>query len=322
MSVANRTVILLLAGLMAASFGLAQADSERRKSFVTDYLLGPGDQVAVRVLHVEEFKDEPLPIDMRGDLNLPLIGRVPAAGFTVEQLEREVSKRMRSYVNSPIVIALVKEFRSQPVLVLGEVNKPGVYQVQGNKTLYEILSLAEGLRPDAGHTIKITRRNEEGRIPLPGRVEDPSGEFNIAEVRVKSVMEARNPIENILVKPNDVISVPRADMVYVVGSVRRAGGFVLHDKEHLTVLQALSLAEGLERVAAPQKARIIRKANEKAMRTEIAVDIKKVLEGKSEDVPLEPEDILFIPTSAAKSATSRTLEALVQMGTGVVIFRR
>jgi polysaccharide export outer membrane protein len=286
------------------------------------YTLGPDDQIIVRALDLEEIKDQPVRIDMNGNINLPLVGRVHAAGLTVEQLERQLVKLLKAYLQDPTVTVAVNEFRSQPVSVLGAVNKPGVHQLQGRKTLFEVLSLAEGLRNDAGNTIKITRRKEWGGLPLSTAKDDPTGQFSVADVNVKSAMEGRSPQENILIMPYDVISVPRAELVYVIGSVRRAGGFVLNEREAISVLQALSLAEGLERTAAPQNARILRPAPDPSKRTEIPVDVKKILAGKSNDVPLQANDILFVPNSVAKSAALRTFEAAVQIGTGVVIYRR
>ena len=151
-----------------------------------------------------------------------------------------------------MVTVSVFEFRSQPVSVLGAVNTPGVHQIRGRKTLFEVISEAGGLKNEAGNSIKITRRKEFGAIPLPGAGADPSGEFSVAEVSVKSVMEARNPQENIQIQPNDVISVPKAELVYVIGAVKRAGGFILSEREQISVLQALSMAEGLDRVARPR----------------------------------------------------------------------
>ena len=103
----------------------------------------------------------------------------------------------------------------------------------------------------------------------------------MAEVSVKSVMEARNPQENIQVQPNDVISVPRAELVYVIGAVKRAGGFILSEREQISVLQALSMAEGLDRVAAASNARILRAAGG-VNRTEIPVDVNQILTGKTQ----------------------------------------
>lgn len=286
------------------------------------YVLGPDDQITIRVLDIEEVPDKPFRIDMRGNINVPVIGRVHAGGLTVEQLEAELVKRFGTVLQNATVTVFLTEFRSQPVSVLGSVKTPGVHQIRGTKTLFEVLSLAGGLNPDAGSSIKITRRKSVGLLPLPGAKDDDSGNFQIAEVSVKSVMEARNPKENIEVMPNDIVSVPKAELVYVIGAVRRSGGFVLSEKEKMSVLQALSLAEGLEKTASPKSARILRPVPDTDRRDEIPVNLKEVLEGKSLDVPLLANDILFVPNSGPKSAIGRGIEAAIQVGTGVAIYRR
>jgi polysaccharide biosynthesis/export protein len=297
----------------------AQASAQEPAQSPT-YTLGPDDQVAIHVLDAEEISENPFRIDMRGNINVPLAGRVHASGLSVEQLEATLTARLKDYLQEPVVTVSVSEFRSHPVSVLGAVNNPGVHQIRGRKTLFEVISEAGGLKNEAGNAIKITRRKEYGPIPLAGATPDPSGEFSVAEISVKSVMEARNPKENIQVEPNDVISVPRAELVYVIGAVKRAGGFVLSEREQISVLQALSMAEGLDRVAAASNARILRAAGG-VNRTEIPVDVRQILTGKTRDVPMQANDILFIPTSAAKSAGLRGLEAIIQLGTGVAIYR-
>lgn len=297
----------------------AQASAQEPAQSPT-YTLGPDDQVAIHVLDAEEISENPFRIDMRGNINVPLAGRVHASGLSVEQLEAALTARLKDYLQEPVVTVSVSEFRSHPVSVLGAVNNPGVHQIRGRKTLFEVISEAGGLKNEAGNAIKITRRKEFGPIPLAGATPDPSGEFSVAEISVKSVMEARNPKENIQVEPNDVISVPRAELVYVIGAVKRAGGFVLSEREQISVLQALSMAEGLDRVAAASNARILRAAGG-VNRTEIPVDVRQILTGKTRDVPMQANDILFIPTSAAKSAGLRGLEAIIQLGTGVAIYR-
>jgi polysaccharide export outer membrane protein len=287
----------------------------------TEYQLGSGDQIVVHALDVEEVSDKPAAIDADGFIKLPMIGRVHAGGLSTRQLERELTKRLRTFVRDPQVTVSIAEYRSQPVSVLGAVASPGVHQLQGNKTLFEVLSMAGGLRADAGHSIKITRRIEWGAIPLPTAANDSTGRFSVAEVSVRSILDANNPHENIRICPNDVISVPRADMIYVVGAVKRAGGFVLNERESLTVLQALSLAEGLDTTAAPRAAGILRPDQNGGARTEIAVDLRRIMAGKSGDVPLTADDILFVPNSMAKSATLRGLEAALQIGTGIAIWR-
>jgi len=286
------------------------------------YVLGPEDQITIRALDAEEISDKPVRIDFSGYIRLPMVGRLRASGLTIEQLEAQLVERLKTFIREPEVSVSITEFRSQPVSVIGAVKNPGVHQLQGRKTLIEILSLAGGLNTDAGHTIKITRRLEWGRVPLRTAADDPTAQFSVAQVSVKAIMEAKNPEENIIVRPYDVISVPRAQMVYVTGQVQRSGGFVLNERETLSVLQALSLAGGLGGTASPQNSRILRPSPSASNRTELAVDLKKILAGKAQDLPLQPEDILFVPASTPKKAAIRAIEAAIQIGTGIVIWRR
>jgi len=125
---------------------------------------------------------------------------------------------------------------------------------------------------------------------------------------------------NISLEPNDVITVPRAEMVYVVGAVNRAGAFVLNQRSSISALQALSRAEGLGTYSAASSSKIIRRREGQPV--EVQVDLKKILAGQSPDVPLYANDILFIPTSTAKRAGSKTVEAIIQIATGVAIYHR
>jgi len=284
-----------------------------------DYVLGPGDQVVVRVRDIEEIADKPVRLDLRGNIDLPFIGVVQARGLTTQQLKGIIAERFTRFVRDPQVLVSIAEFRSQPVSVLGEVAKPGVHQLEGNKTLYEVLSLAGGLKPEAGYSVKITRRKDWGPLPLPNAMEDSTGNFSVGQVDIRAILEATHPEENIVIKPDDVISVPRARLVYVTGAVRKAGGFVMGDQEKISVLKVMAMAEGLEKYAAPQNSHIVRQSA--GTRDDIEVDLKKILDGKQKDVEMQPDDILFIPTNAAKGAVMRSLEAAVQIGTGVAIYR-
>ena len=285
------------------------------------YILGPDDEITVKALGAEEIAGGPLRVDLAGYISLPLVGRVRAGGHTPEQLEAELSRRLKAYIREPRVAVGISRFRSQPVSVIGAVNQPGVHQLEGRKTLIEILSLAGGLRDDAGHKVKITRRIEWGAVPLPAAETDASGQFSMAEVSLQEVMEARNPAENVLIMPHDVITVPRAEMIYVIGGVHRSGGFVLNERESITVLQALALAGGLRATAKRKAGRILRSGEPGARRTEIAVNLNNIMAGTSLDVPLEREDILFVPHSGGKAAIRRVAEAGLSMGTGMMIWR-
>jgi polysaccharide export outer membrane protein len=289
---------------------------------VSNYVLGPGDRLTLLVRDLDDFADQTFTVDMQGDINLPLAGRFHAAGLTVNQFEQQTRERLKRYVKNPDVVASIAEFHSQTISVIGAVNSPGVHQLQGHKTLFEVLSISGGLRTDAGSTINITRNLHWGTIPLPDAKNDPTGRFSIASVKVRSTTDASDPAENIVIMPDDVISVPKGQVVYAVGSVVRPGGFMLGEHDTLSSLQVLSLAEGFNNTAAPANARILRSIPGSPTRTEIPINLKKLMAGKEPDVPLQADDILFVPTSAAKSISKRTLDAAVQITTGLVVYGR
>ena len=287
----------------------------------TDYILGADDQLSIWALEAEDISNRPITIETGGFINLPLIGRIQAAGLTVRQLESDIAKKLATYIKEPKVAVGVTEFRSQPVSVIGAVTNPGVHQIRGKKTLVEVLSLAGGLRQDAGYVLKITRRVEWGPIPLPGATKDASELYTVAEVPLKGIIDAVNPNENIQIRPNDVISVPKGDLVYVIGEVTRAGGFILNERKQMSVLQALAMAGGLTPAAAGQSAKLLRPTAGSDQRTEIAIDLKKILGSKAEDFNMRADDVLFVPTNISKKAAVRAAEAAVQALTGAVIWR-
>jgi polysaccharide export outer membrane protein len=288
----------------------------------TRYVLGPGDQLFIRVGEVPEIGDKPVRIDPGGYISLPLVGRVRASNLSLERFESELIQRFKTYLYKPDLTVSVAEIRSQPVSVIGAVKNPGVFQVEGRKTVMEVLSLAGGLDRTAGPVLKITRPLKSGRIPLEGAEDDEGGNFSVATLNLRPLLEAKRPQDNVEVKPNDIVSVPRASLIYVTGQVMRSGGFPISEGETITALQALSLAGGFDHGASPKNTRILRSSANHSERQEIAVDLKEISDGSKADVILEPDDILFIPTSAPKKAALRAVEAAIQMGTGVVIWRR
>ena len=317
-------VFSLIAGAAAQGPSTPMTDELRAKcggQVRSTYLLGTDDQLEISGPELTEFANKPVRIDDDGDIQAPLVGRIHVSGLTIQQAEQELNKVLSTYIRQPQVVVSVAEVRSQPVSILGAVNTPGVHQVQGYKTLLEMLALAGGIRPDAGYSIRITRQLEWGCIPLPKTWIDVSGRFSVAELNLKQIMEARNPEENIQVFPHDVISVPKAEMVYVIGEVKRSGGFVLGEHEAISVLQALSLAEGLNGTADTRHSRILRLKRGADQREELAVDVKDILNGKKSDIALQGDDILFIPGSTGKKAAVRALEAAIQTGTGLAIWR-
>jgi polysaccharide export outer membrane protein len=285
------------------------------------YVLGSNDRIVVRCLNADEFSQTPVRIDTDGQVTLPFVGRVELGGLTVSDAEKQLTDRLSKFIQHPQIQLNVVDSHSQPVAVFGAVRNPGAYQLEGRKTLAEVLSMAGGLRPDAGRTLKLTRRAEWGPIPLPTPDQRTTGNVRVVEINVEELVRGRGPFADIEVQPHDVISVSQAELVYVVGQVRKPGGFAMSGWGDFTVLQALSMAEGLDRSAAPKKAKILRKDGTSG-RVEVPVDLARILSGHAPDTPLLSEDVLFVPNNAAKNAGMKALDVTIQTITGLAIYGR
>jgi len=317
-------VILTLAGVYSA----AQQSAVTSTQMASGYVLGPDDEIVIRGIETPEISDKPdkpdkpVLIGTNGDITLPLIGRVKAGGLTVEQLEAELTARFKEFIQEPQISVTVTEFRSQPVSVFGAVTKPGVVQLRGRQTLYEVLSMAGGPRDTAGSILTVTRPRQNGDIPLPAAKVDPTGQFSTVELNVQEILEGKNPAVNIEIKPNDVISVSEAssNMIYVVGDVQRAGAFTLGGQRNVSILKALSLAGGLGRTAKPEKARIVHEVSGEPKFREIAVNVQQILSGKAKDIELGPDDVLVVPTSSRKVFTTNFLPNTLSAVAGAAIY--
>jgi polysaccharide export outer membrane protein len=289
-----------------------------------EFRIGPEDLLDITVFEAPEM-NRSLRVSASGEISLPLLGAVRAAGLTPRELESVLAELLRrSFMKDPHVGVFVKEIESRPVSVFGAVFKPGVFQIRGTKTLVEVLSMAEGLAADAGDSVIVMRGAgfpaRGGDIDAEKKPEEKRGET--AEINLKSLLESDDPRFNVAVYPGDIVKVTRAGIVYVVGEVKRPGGFTLKSNENITVLQALALAEGLTRTSAKANARIIRTEEATGKRVELPVNLGRVLAGKAEDPLLRPRDIVFVPNSAARGALYRGSEAALSILTGVVIWRR
>jgi polysaccharide export outer membrane protein len=291
---------------------LARAQTEPARPA---YVLGVDDQLVVQVADLEEIKGErPIRVDSQGNIRLPIVGRLHVAGLTVEQTEAALRKSFGAVLKDPEVTVLVSEFRSHPISVLGSVKNPGVVQIAGGKTLYEVLASVGGANPDAGNSILITRPKATGPLPLPDAQLDASGRFYVGHVNLKGLMDARTFQDNIVIEFGDVITVPKGELIYIVGAVPRQGGIVLNDRETLTILQVISLSGGFDRFANQKQVRILRPKAGTSEREQIFVDVKAMLANKKEDIPLLANDILYVPVSGKKAATVRAIETMIGVG--------
>ena len=293
-----------------AALAVAQTAPDRN-----NYQLGPGDQIVIRAENVPDISEKPVRVDLTGFINMPVIGHIKASGMTVNQLEEAIAERLKVTLEHPDVAVSITEYKSQPISVFGEVMTPGVHQLEGRKSLVEILAIVGGVKPDAGPMLQITRQIEYGRIPLPNAKDDPTGKFSIAEVQIKPLVGAKTPQFDIQIEPYDVISVPKAEYVYIAGDVTKAGALPLNDGPNVSLLVVLATSGGPTKTADLKKARIMRLVPGSAKRDEVSVDISRIISGKADDIEMAPGDILLIPGSAWKKASARALEAAVQAGT-------
>jgi polysaccharide biosynthesis/export protein len=266
--------------------------------------IGGGDLLLVAVSGASDYNHE-VRVAGDGSINLPFIGPVRVAGLTPREVASDVRTRLSEggYFNNPQVSVFIKEYATQGVSVLGEVQKPGIYPLLGARTLFDLLSAAQGTTPAASDRVSITHRD---------RPQHPE--------MIKLSYDAKDSAQsNVPVLPGDTIVVQKAGMVYVVGDVQKPSGIVMANPG-LTVLQAIALAQGINSNAALDKARLVRKTSDGE--TYIPLQLKKMLAAQVPDIKVQPDDVIFVPNSMLKTGFKRGLEAAVQTVTGVIVYRR
>lgn len=276
-----------------------------------DYVLGSNDQILIRVPQATEINERPFRVDSDGFITLPIVGRVRAAGLTVQALEADLTMRLREYIREPQVSITVTQFRSEPVFVVGAFQKPGIYPLEGHRTLVELLSTVGGLQPNASRRIRITRREDYGPIPLPNAVEDKDKRISTVEVSLQSLTENINPAEDILLQSYDIVTADRAEKVYISGEVSKVSSIELGERDTISVTQALTEAGGFTQYADRGKVRVLRPVTGTNRRAEILLAMDRIYDGKDIDFPLLPNDVLYVPRSGTKSV-------VYPLGTGFV----
>lgn len=300
----------------------SQSTLQRRPEQLPEYVLGPGDQIALHVADMDDMPQGSIRIDPNGLIDLPLVGRVQAGGLTVDQLHAELTAKLSKYVSTPDITINLAGMESRPVSVIGEVSNPGIHQLTGPTRLLDVLALSGGLKPDAGPSLLVTRDARWGNLEGGEVAADAATGRTTATIYLDSLTKLKDPSQNILMRPGDVVSIPKGELVYVVGDVKKAGGFVLSTHRTMSVLEAVTLAEGLGQDSAAGSARILRpNPNGEGDHTLIPVNVNKIFAGKAPDVKLYADDVLFVPHSGFKVGSRRAIEAAIGVSTGVLIYR-
>jgi len=309
-------VLFLGFGFVLGSFGQVPQSQQTlnprvAESVRPDYELGPNDQILIGVPQSQEIDQRPFRVDSEGNIDLPLIGKVHAAGLTVRGLENVLTTRLRDYIREPQVTITIVQFRSEPVFFLGAFRTPGIYPLQGGRTLTEMLAVVGGLLPTAGRRITITRRAEYGTIDLPSAVKDPARRISTVEVSLDSLTRNVNPAEDIVLKAYDLVVAETAKPVFMTGEVARPGPIQLNEEPSISMLEALSQAGGFKDDASRGKVRVLRPIVGTTRRADIEINLSHIYEGKQNDFPLLPNDVVYVP-----KATARAI--LAPVGTGLL----
>jgi polysaccharide export outer membrane protein len=245
-----------------------------------------------------------LRVSNTGEVILPLVGKLHIAGMKAEDAASLIRQKFvdGAFLKDPQVTVFIAEYATQNVSVLGEVKNPGIYPAFGAHHLLDYISAAQGLTPLAGTRITITHAKDPG---TPEQVKVTAG-------------ATPRPENNPEIFSGDTIYVERTGVIFVVGDVMRPGGYPMDHDGQLSILQAVALAQGTNPTAAKSSAKLIRTTT--GGREEIPVNLKKILQSKNTDLALQDNDILFIPTSAAKNAM-KDFEAALPAAAGASVYR-
>jgi polysaccharide export outer membrane protein len=286
----------------ATSVG-ADASSAEEKSTAarpSSLLIGPGDELDISVYGAPDLSGHTR-VSTAGNIYLPLIGDVRVGGLSSTEAQGAIEAELRQHniLNDPQVSIYVKEYTNSGFSVAGEVTRPGFYSALGPHRLFDILQAAGGPTDKAANKVVITHRDQQEGLTLTIS-RDP----------------AQMAGSNIPLEPGDTVVVPRAGIVYVLGEVTRPGGYVLNESGGVTALQVVAVAGGPTHVAAYGKTTLLHRTATGFQ--EQKIDLKKLLRGKTHDIPLQNNDILFVPTSGLKSAINAS--ALVATAGSAVIY--
>jgi polysaccharide biosynthesis/export protein len=287
----------------------AAADNTPFTSADNRYRIGPGDVLEVRVARAPELSRDAVRVDQSGNIRMPMLDLdIPAACQTEGQLAQNIAKLYKKYKNDPHVDVFVKEFQSQPVAVIGAVHGAAQFKLQRPVKLLELLSLVGGPTDAAGQTVQIVHAGGGPLCSQGGETTDASDASAFVTYNLSDTLHG-SPEANPFVQPGDIVSVPQADQVFVLGNVLKPSAIAM--KEPLTVSKAIAIAGGTAPSTKKDKVRIIRQLPGSTVKKEITVDLTAIEKNKAEDIALLPNDVIDVPISGTKSILRSLLGTIV-----------
>jgi len=264
------------------------------------YRIGPGDVLDVRVTRAPELSRDAVRVDQGGMIRMPMLdNEIPAACLTEAELAQNIARLYRKYKNNPHVEVFVKEFQSQPVAVMGAVRGPAQFKLQRQVRLLELLTFAGGPAANAGQSVQIVHGGASSLCDKSGDTATNDTESSaLVSYDLAETLRGK-PEANPFVRPGDIVQIPEADQVYVLGNVLKPSAIPL--SEPLTVSRAIAIAGGTAPSTKKDKVRIIRQVQGSTAKKEILVDLTAIEKNKAEDVALLANDVVDVPISGTKS---------------------
>jgi polysaccharide export outer membrane protein len=287
---------LLFGILLTAWTAFAQPASQSTSQTGDRYRIGPGDVLDIRIFNRPQLSRDAVRVEGSGMIRMPLVdGEIQAACKTEGELAQDIKTRYLKYYRNPQVDVFVKEYHAREVAVIGAINEQGRYQMQRRLRLLDLLTYAKGPSDKAGQTINIVRAARSGLCNNNGVVAvDEGGSF--ISLRLNDTMRGEEKA-NPYVEPGDIVTLPEADQVYVIGNVYSPKTLPL--REPITVSRAVAMAGGPLRDSKTDRVHIVRQ--QQGGEAEIFVDLKKIASKQATDVLLQPNDIVEVRESTSKS---------------------
>jgi polysaccharide biosynthesis/export protein len=297
-----------------------------------DYKLGPRDVIEVIVEDAPELSVN-YTINSKGVIPMRFLGPVSVAGQTPDAVSKTIADGLRGrYLQDPKVYVSVKQYNSRTFFIQGAVRNPGVYVISGRPSLFRLMTIAGGLQENHGLIAYVFREApakpekletgssqngdnnklkeiiNDAKGTKQGTVIEGEPDYEMMTANIGGMLRGRMD-NNIIVQPGDVVYVPPADVFYVAGEVTAPGQFRL--RQGITLRQAISLAGGTLFKAKLGKGIIFRTDPATGNFAELPVDIGAVMSGKSQDIPILGNDVIWVPNDSLKSIGGTVLNTFI-----------
>jgi polysaccharide biosynthesis/export protein len=292
-------VILVVTGATAHASAQQQSPADLTPAVNTKdddrYRIGPGDVLDIRIYQRPTLSREGVRVEGNGMFRMPLLeSEIQAACKTEGELAKDISTRYVRFYKNLQVDVFIKEYHANQVAIIGAVNNQSRFELQRRIRLLELLTYAKGPAPKAGQTINIVHST----APSMCRTETEDEIAAFTSYKLADTLQG-DPKANPYLEPGDIVTVPDADQVYVVGNVYTPLTIPLRDP--ITLSQAIAMAGGTKQDTKKDKIRIMRQEPGSLAKKEMIVDLSAIEKKQADDLALMPNDIVDVPLSTGKS---------------------